>query len=132
MKTLSMILGLTFFTASAWAHEGHDHGPKSAQATQGGVLHQGKKVGLEVVQESGELKLYPLDATAKPLKASDVKVSGTYELPKGKPEPLALTAKGDYLSAKVDAKGAHRFGVKLKVDYQGSAEDFSFQVEPQE
>ncbi len=132
MKVFLVLMGWILWTTGAYAHEGHDHGAKGLQPSQGGVIHKGTKLNLEVVQESGELRLFPLDTNAKPLKATDLKISGTYELPRGKAEPLALNAQKDHFSATVDAKGAHRYAVNLKVDYKGQSESFSFQVEPEE
>lgn len=131
MKHLVVSFLILSISPLASAHEGHDHGPAIAQAPHGGTFQKGKKIAIEIVQEGGELKIYPLTTALKALKSSDINITATYELPKKKAEGLSLQSSDDFFVAKVDAKGAHRFKLDLNISYQGSKENLSFQIEPE-
>jgi hypothetical protein len=83
-----------------------------------------------VIQEGGELKIYPLTLSMKAVNLADITIKATYELPKKKSEILSLKGDGDFFVAKVDSQGAHRFQLNLNIDYENSKEKLSFQIEP--
>lgn len=125
---LTLIAGL-----SAFAHEGHDKTPGALSAPHGGQLKGTSQLYIELVSEPTGFKLYTLDHDLKIIPIKEVKIEGTAKRPKQKQsEKLILNNLENFLEAKVDAKGSHRYTIDLKLTYKGKTESISFNVEPQE
>jgi len=115
-----------------FAHEGHDKTPGSVAAPHGGVIQGTDQLYLELVNESGGIKIYPLthETIAIPLK--EVALQGSASFPKKpKADPVTFTPSDDHFAARVNAKGAYRYTLDLTVSYKGKKEKVKFQVEPQ-
>lgn len=132
MKNLLLILVALLAVTGAYAHEGHDSTPGAIQAPNGGIVEPFKALYIEKVVESTGVKLYPLTHETQPIALKDLKVDASYTLPKGKKQALKLTEEGDHYIAKVDAKGAYKYSLELKVSYQGKSETKVLQIEPQQ
>ena len=133
MKNLGILsLGL-LLSFSAQAHEGHGHsGP---EAVNGGIVQEGKQLNVELVTQGSDVMVYTSGKDGKSINPSDVSLVGTAE-PRGKQKSkLDFKPMSNHLHAKVDAKGAKRFELKLEAKLksgQGKAADrFTFQVEPE-
>ena len=72
------------------AHEGHDDAPGALKANHGGVVKAGKEINLEYKVSGDVVELYPVSHDGKDLKPSDVKLTATGKLPKGKALPVKL------------------------------------------
>lgn len=129
-----MVVIATFLVGPyIYAHEGHDKTPGAVAAPHGGVVKGTDSLYWELVNESGGLKLYPLTHDLAPVPLKEIALAGTVTLPKKpKAEPVTFSQDGDAFSAKVDAKGAHRYALDLSVTYKGKKEKVKFQIEPQE
>lgn len=132
-----IVLGLVLVVVGwmplvSWSHEGHNKTPGALTAPHGGQIKGTDHLYMELVAESEGVKLYPLDHDLKPVALGDVKIEGSLQLPRNKKaEPLQWTPVENYYTAKVTAKGAHRYNVELKVSYKNKTEKFNFTVEPQ-
>ena len=132
MKNIIMALFAVVFTHVAFAHEGHDKTPGAISAPHGGIIQVAGHLYLELLANSEGLKIYPFDHDMKPLPLSELKFEGTISFPKKtKADPISFEAQADYFSIKVDAKGAYRYTLNLKVTYKGKTENAKFNVEPQ-
>lgn len=129
MNKLALSLLVIVFAGPILAHEGHSHGALSAP--HGGAVYDGKKAGVELVQEGNKIKLYPVNGSWKLISVSDVEMAARIEFPKKTPEPLALKKMTDHFAAEIDAKGAYRYQVDLTMTVKGVKESIKFQVEPQ-
>lgn len=130
------ILGLTIFaclfSTSIQAHEGHDKTPGAVSAPHGGVVKGTSQIYLELVNEAGGIKVYPLTHDSSPIALKEVTIKGTATFPKkAKGEPVSFASGDDHFAAKVNAKGAYRYSLDLTVTYKGKQEKITFQVEPQ-
>lgn len=125
------IIVALIFTGSIgiFAHEGHDKTPGTLKANHGGVVKPGKLINLEYVVTGDSLTLYPATHEGTDLKPTDVKLSATAKLPKGKAEPVKLEIKGDAYTAQIDFKGAYRAELQVIALSQGKETTFKFQVE---
>ena len=112
-----------------FAHEGHDDAPGALKANHGGVVKAGKELNLEYKVSGDMVELYPVSHDGKDLKATDVKLTATSKLPKGKTEPVKLEIKNGTYTAKVDFKGAYRLEFQVMADNAGKKSTFKFQVE---
>ncbi len=120
------------FSSELLAHEGHDKTPGALAAPHGGVVKGTDHIYLELVTESGGIKIYPLDHATKAVPFTDVKLEGKMSVPrKNKAEIIKFTVDGDHFAAKVDTKGAHRYDLNIKVTHGGKTENLKFSVEPQ-
>jgi len=131
-----LVIAITFLTLisinSVMAHEGHNKTPGAVAAPHGGVMQGLENIYLELLVDASGIKLYPYDHDLKPVALKDVKIEGSVTFPKKtKAEKVALTSEGDAFSAKVDAKGAHRYTLEVTVTHQGKKEKTKFNVEPQ-
>lgn len=127
----SIFLSVTLaLGAPALAHEGHDHGPSSAQAPKGGVIRSLETVHLELLTKGKSISLYAYDTDLKPADVTKFPVSATVTLPKKKPELLKLTPKGDHWAAEFDAKGAHRYALEISISQGGHDDKVKYTVEP--
>ena len=129
-----LLLALAFVSAPAFAHEGHNHdAPTTIQAPKGGVVKALDESRVEVVAKGKDIKIYFYDKEMKPREASGFKVTAIAELPRGKKsEVVNLGAKEAQLEGTYDAKGAHRYTLKLNVtdSKTGRADNLSFTIEP--
>lgn len=117
---------------STFAHEGHDKTPGALAAPHGGVVKGTDHIYIEVVSGPNEVKVYPLNHDMKPVPVADVKLDAKMSIPrKNKSETVKFTTQADYFSAKVDAKGAHRYDLDVTVTHGGKTEKLKFNVEPQ-
>lgn len=114
---------------SLFAHEGHNQTPGSLKANHGGTVKAGKEINLEFVVSGNELKLYPATHEGVDLAVSDVKLTGTSKLPKGKAETLKVETKNGTFIAALDFKTAYRIEVVATTEYKGKKDTFKFQVE---
>jgi len=133
MKNLiATLLLVTFASVSASSHE--DHGsPQNVQAPKGGVIKGLEETYIEVVVKGKDVKIYFYDKELKPRDVAGYKVSAQAELPRSKKiEPVKLTAKGGYFEAAYDAKGSHRYTLKLIVNdpKTGHNDNLQFTIEP--
>ncbi len=126
-KLLATVLFLA--SVSLLAHEGHDDAPGAIKANHGGVVKAGKDVNLEYKVSGDVVELYPVSHEGKDLTASEIKVTATGKLPKGKVEPLKLEVKNGVYTAKLNFKGAYRIEVLVTADNKGKLSTFKFQAE---
>lgn len=125
-----IILSIVFMGAlTSFAHEGHDQAPGTIKSNHGGVVKAGKEINLEYVVTGAEVKLFPASHDGKDLNSSDVQMTVTAKLPKGKAEVLKLENKNGSLVATVDFKSAYRVEMNVEANHQGKKSTFKFQVE---
>lgn len=122
--TVALVIGST----SLFAHEGHKT-PGALVANHGGVVKPGKQINLEYVVTGELLKLYPATHEGADLAPSDVKVTATAKVPKGKAESVKLEIKDGAYFTKVDFKGAYRVEFQVTANSGGKDSIFKFQVE---
>ena len=129
---VAVAVGVGLIPMMAWSHEGHDKLPGSLSAPHGGQIKGTEHLYVELVADAEGVKLYPLDHDLKPVALGEVKIEGTFQLPRTKKsESLQWTQVENYYEAKVKAKGTHRYNIELKVSYKNKADKLSFTVEPQ-
>ncbi len=114
---------------NAFSHEGHDNTPGYLKANHGGNVKAGKEINLEFVVLGNELKLYPASHEGIDLTVTEVKLTGTSKLPKGKPENLKIEIKNGAYTAMIDFKTAYRIEVVVTAEFKGKKDTFKFQVE---
>lgn len=132
MKRLALaLMAVLSFSTASFAHEGHDKMPGSVQAPHGGVVKGTDELYIEVINEPGGLKIYPLTHDLEPVAVEKVTLTGTAQVPKKKKETLAFKKEKDHFTAKPNVKGAYRYSLDLAVTYDGKKEKVSFQIEPQ-
>lgn len=132
MKIIIPILMTVFMPLSLMAHEGHDKSPGAVVAPHGGMVQSASHIMLELVSTSDGVEIYPFDHDMKPLNTKDVKIEGTINLPKkSKSEILKFVIQGEAFTAKINAKGAHRYILDLMASHAGKKEKIKFSVEPQ-
>lgn len=132
MKQLMISVAMFMAFSITSAHEGHDKTPGALAAPHGGIVKGTDHIYLEVVSGSGEVKIYPLDHDMKPIVVADVKIDAKMTIPrKNKSEVVKFSSQADYFSAKIDAKGAHRYDLDVSVTHGGKTEKLKFSVEPQ-
>lgn len=133
MKKILM-LGVLLIGLNVNAHEGHDHdAPVSLRAPKGGMIKALDEARIEVVTQGSNLKIYIYDKDLQPLESKDFVVEAAAEWPRNKKtEPLKLTSHKQYLEANYEAKGTHRYTLKLKITDKKFKEayDLSFVIEP--
>lgn len=133
MKTLLLIAALIIST-SAVAHEGHDHdAPTTLKAPKGGIIKALDESRVEVVSKGKELKIFVYDKEMKPALASEFKLIAKAELPRTKKiEDIKLVAKENFFEGTYDAKGAHRYTLKLEVkdSKMNHTDHLTFTIEP--
>lgn len=127
LKQLLSVLILTVSLGS-FAHEGHGV-PGTIKANHGGTVKGGKEINLEYVVKGNELKIYPASHEGQDLTESDVKITATAKLPKGKAEAIKLDAKDGAFVTSVDFKTAYRVEITVTTEHKGKKDTFKFQVE---
>lgn len=135
MKRFTLLItALLFAGAPSLAHEGHDHdAPSTSKPQKGGVVRGLEELNVEVVLKGNEIRLFLFDKDMKARSTDGVKISAVAELPRKKgAAPLTLVDKGDHFQTEFDAKGSHRFDLKLKVTdpRTGHEDDLKFTLEP--
>jgi hypothetical protein len=130
MKTLIAAL----FALTAFSHEGHDHdAPTTIQAPKGGVVKALDEARVEAVSKGKDIKIYLYDKDMKPKSTKGFTLKATAELPRTKKtEEVKLTAKESSFEGSYDAKGMHRYTLKLEVTDPGTghSDQLSFTIEP--
>ncbi len=131
-KCLVLLAMVSFAFLKGFAHEGHDKMPGALSAPHGGQVKGTDHLYIELISDAEGIKLYPLTHEMKPIPLDQLKLEGTFRLPKGKKSDTLVLKKGsDYFEAKVQAKGSHRYQVDLKVTFMKATDSLSFNVEPQ-
>lgn len=132
--TIAILITLGAWSLNAIAHEGHNHdAPTSLKAPKGGIIKALDEARVEVVAKGKDLKIYVYDKEMKPAQASTFKVIATAELPRTKKEEsVALNAQDTFFDAVYEAKGAHRYTLKLAVTdpKTNRTDNLTFTVEP--
>lgn len=132
MKKIILTLIMMCMPLMSFAHEGHDKTPGAVTAPHGGVMKDLKHIYLELLVDTTGIKLYPYDHDLKPVALSDIKIEALATFPKkSKAEKIVFTTEADAFSAKVDAKGAHRYTLEVTVTHQEKKDKTKFNVEPQ-
>lgn len=130
MKKLILSLFIASLSQPVLAHEGHGEMPGMIKALHGGTVLAGKALNLEYVTAANEIKIYPHAHAGDSLSFSDLKVSATAKIPKGKAENLKLESKeGAFYFGIVDLKKSHRAEVVVTTETKGKKDSFKFQVE---
>lgn len=128
MKKLILLIAMALSVSSS-AHEGHDNAPGALKANHGGLVKPGKEINLEYVVAGTEVKLYPISHDGKDLTPSEIKISATVQLPKGKSESVKIENKDGAFVVQVDFKSAYRVEMKVSAIHNGKKDNFKFQVE---
>lgn len=134
MRTYLLVFALCFVGPYAMAHEGHDHdAPTTLKAPKGGVIKALDESRVEVVSAGKDVKIYLYDKEMKPAAPSGFKIEAKAELPRTKKEEvISLKAKDSFLEGSYDAKGSHRYTLKLAVtdSKTGRTDNLTFTIEP--
>lgn len=128
MKQLILLITMAL-SVSLGAHEGHDNAPGTLKANHGGLVKPGKEINLEYVVAGTEVKLYPITHEGKDLTPTEIKLSATVQLPKGKSEVIKIESKDGAYVAQVDFKNAYRIEMKVSAVHNGKTDNFKFQIE---
>jgi len=132
MKLILTSILTLLFAVSTMAHEGHDKMPGTLIAPHGGQIKGTSQLYLELISEKSLVKLFAFDHDLKKINVKDLKVEARVSFPKKKTsENLILKFTDEAIESLIDAKGAHRFTLHLKIIYKGQTESLSFNVEPQ-
>lgn len=129
MKKLILSLLTVILVQPVLAHEGHGDMPGAIKAAHGGTVLAGKALNLEYIISANEVKIYPLAHAGDSLNVSDLKISATAKLPKGRAENLKLDSKEGFYIGTVDLKKSHRAEVVVNTEIKGKKDAFKFQVE---
>ncbi|NCN41765.1 hypothetical protein GW916_11020 [bacterium] len=132
MKVLSLcLLAGLLISNPALSHGVHDSG--DAKPQKGGVIKSLESLNVELVQIDGEVRVYIFgkDEKSAPLETSKYPVSAkvTYPREKGSHD-VKLTAHENHWSAKVDAKGSHRYLFEFHIEQAGHKDNLKFNIEP--
>lgn len=132
MKTLFIALAFIATPYSSFAHEGHDKTPGAVSAPHGGSVQGTSELYIELVTTKDGVIVYPISHDGKALPTSGLSLKGEFQVPrKGKAEKVTFVPAQDSFSAKIDAKGAYRYSLELKVAPKGKKEEsLKFNVEP--
>lgn len=131
MKNILTVVVLLILSRGAMAHEGHHEAPGAVSAPHGGMVQQTSRFVLELVSEAGGVRIYTLDHEMKAVATAGLKMEGLVTFPKKKKaDSVQFTTDGEAFVAKVDAKGAHRYSLKVSVTHAGQSESSTFTVEP--
>lgn len=132
--TLMMLVALSFVGSVALAHEGHNHdAPTTLKAPKGGVIKALDESRVEVVSKGKDLKVYLYNKEMKPQDVNGFTVVATAELPRSKKtEEVKLSSKGTFFEGTYDAKGAHRYTLKLAMTDPKTerTDNLTFTIEP--
>ncbi len=124
-----VMVALIFGSLTTFSHEGHDQAPGSLKANHGGTVKPGKLMNLEFVVSGTEVKLFPASHEGEDLKATDVKITATTKLPKGKAEAAKIDFKDGAFMTNVDFKSGYRVEMVVEAELNGKKNSFKFQIE---
>ena len=135
MRKLAMgLFFMAFSSAALLAHEGHDHdAPTTIKAPKGGVVKSLDASRVELVTKGKNIKIYLYDREMKPAAPEEFSVVAQAELPRSKKvEEIKLEPKDAFFEGTYDAKGAHRYKLKLEVTHSKTkqTDKLTFNVEP--
>jgi len=131
MKTLKLLAltVITAFSMAAFAGAEHDHGAPTFQPPKGGILKSTHSTHFELVKGSKGVNIYAYDKDGKGIATKGLTLTAELELPRQKATAVTLTSKETHWEANVDAKGAHRYTLKVNID-DGKEKDYvKFTVE---
>ena len=127
------VLGV-LLSGKAWSHEGHDHdAPTTIKAPKGGIIKALDESRVEVVSKGKNIKIYLYDKAMKSAPSSEFKITAKAELPRTKKiDEIKLEARDNFFEGNYDAKGIHRYTLKLEVNHTKVNEptNLSFTIEP--
>ena len=135
MRNFTLVAALAMTLSSPlMAHEGHNHdAPTTLKAPKGGVIKALDQARVEVVSKGKDLKIFVYDKEMKPAPTTEFQIAAKAELPRTKKEEdVKLASKETFFEGSFDAKGAHRYTLKLAVtDSKTSRTDhLTFTIEP--
>jgi hypothetical protein len=140
-RTLALFSGLALGATTslsivgsdaAQAHEGHGHSGQGAEPVHGGVLKEGKTFDLELLTEGKSFKLFPLKEDGKAYKMDGLKFKAMAHPPKKPAVEIPLRVELDHAAGTFEAKGSHRYELRVEVKTAGKTETFKFQIEPKD
>ncbi len=132
MKTLGLILvACLIHFSSAYAHEGHDHGAPTFQPPKGGTLKTSLQGHFELVKTDKKVQIYLYDTKGNPKTTKGITLTSELEVPRKKSEKLVLEDRGEFWEAEIDAKGSHRYTLKIVIDDGKKKDKVKFTVENQ-
>lgn len=112
------------------AHEGHADAPGSVVPPHGGKIQATSELYLEFVKSGDVVKIFPMSHDLKPVPTSEITLSIQLELPRQKvKQPVSPETQSDSWSAKIDAKGAHRFTLIVASKRKNKSETVKFTAE---
>lgn len=121
LSLLSFIL--SFMTATfSFSHSGHEHdAPKVIRARKGGVIKRVDSlegINIETVVKGKLIKIYVYDSAMIPITPGDYLINASASAPRSaKTVGIQLELKGEHLEGIYDAKGAHRYSLKLDINH---------------
>ncbi len=136
MRRIIMALAVCFGFLSnvGHSHEGHNHdAPTTIKAPKGGMIKSLDESRIEVLSKGSNLKIYLYDKDMKPAVSADFKMTAKAVMPRTKKtEEIKLEAKDGFYEGVYDAKGVHRYTLKLEVTHLkvGHTDDLTFNIEP--
>lgn len=135
MRKLVMALAfLGFCNTAIIAHEGKDHdAPTTIKAPKGGIVKALDQSRVEVLAKGKNIKIYLYDRDMKPAAINDFKIIAQAEHPRSKKvEDIKLDPKDSFFDGTYDAKGVHRYKLKLDVTHAktGQTDSLTFNIEP--
>ncbi len=133
MKLLFVLSGM-FLATMGFAHEGHNHdAPTTIKPMKGGVVKALDEAKIEVVSKGKNVKIFVFDKEMKPASSARFTIVAKTLLPRAKKEEdLALVAKDSFFEAEYDAKGSHRYTLKLSITDANTkrTDQMTFNIEP--
>jgi hypothetical protein len=130
MKAQWMMVLACVVSAAAFAHEGDHDAPGSVQAPRGGLIRSTEDSHYEVLVKGKEIEIFAYDLALKPLALDQVTLAGTVTLPRKKPQPITITKDKDRFRAQFDAKGAHRYELRLAIQQGSTSHSARYTIEP--
>lgn len=126
---LSLLFTFLAVTTCASPGLGHDHGAPTFQPPKGGVLKSTHMGHFELVKNQNTVNLYVYNEDGKSLPTKDFKLTANLELPRKKASSIILNDKTTHWETIIDAKGAHRFTLKLLIDDGKEKDNVQFTIE---
>jgi hypothetical protein len=131
---MALVVSVGFSASMCFAHEGHNHdAPTTIKAPKGGMIKALDESRVEVLSKGSNLKIYLYDKDMKPAASGDFKITAKAVIPRSKKtEDIKLEAKDVFYEGIYDAKGLHRYTLKLEVTHSklGHTDDLTFNIEP--
>lgn len=131
---LALAVCVGFLSTVSLAHEGHNHdAPATIKAPKGGMIKVLDESRIEVLSKGPSLKIYLYDKDMKPAISGDFKITAKAVTPRTKKtEDIKLEAKDGFYEGVYDAKGLHRYALKLEVTHSkfGHIDNLTFNIEP--